>query len=209
MTTQVAVIVVMPTETLLARPAALIVATPGADEPHWTEAVRFWVLPPLKRPVAVNCCVFPAAIEGFAGVTVMDMSPLVLSAPLRGITLGLPETREGRVRMPGRTSAKSSVGAMPETVPATIFWLVSVTDGVALVLPTAKPPKFQLLGVSSTGAMPVPVNEMIGGLVAASSVTVSVAVRIPSAEGVKVTVMRQFSPGPSVLGERGQFPPAT
>jgi hypothetical protein len=39
------VIVVLPGETLLARPAAVIVATPGADEPQATEAVRFCVLP--------------------------------------------------------------------------------------------------------------------------------------------------------------------
>jgi hypothetical protein len=46
--TKVATIVVLPGETLLARPAAVIVATPGADEFHRTEAVRFCVLPPLK-----------------------------------------------------------------------------------------------------------------------------------------------------------------
>jgi hypothetical protein len=46
--TQVAVIVVLPGETLLASPAALIVATPGADEAQTTQAVRFWVLPLLK-----------------------------------------------------------------------------------------------------------------------------------------------------------------
>jgi hypothetical protein len=45
--TQVAVIVVLPGATLLARPAALIVDTPGADELHVTEAVRFCVLPSL------------------------------------------------------------------------------------------------------------------------------------------------------------------
>jgi len=37
---------------------------------------------------------------------------------------------------------------------------------------------------------------------------VSVAVRIPSAEGVKVTVMMQLCPGARVLGLTGQFPPA-
>ena len=46
--TKVAAIVVLPGETLLASPAALIVATPRADELHRTEAVRFWVLPLLK-----------------------------------------------------------------------------------------------------------------------------------------------------------------
>jgi hypothetical protein len=39
--TKVAVIVVLPGDTLLASPAVLIVATPDADELHRTEAVRF------------------------------------------------------------------------------------------------------------------------------------------------------------------------
>ena len=42
---RVAMMIVLPAERLLAKPAALIVATPGADELHVTEAVRFCVLP--------------------------------------------------------------------------------------------------------------------------------------------------------------------
>jgi hypothetical protein len=90
---KVAVMIVLPAARLLASPAALIVATLGAEELHITESVRFSVLPPLKKPVAVNCCVYPAAIEGFTGVTAMEMSPLALPAPLRATTLGLPEAR--------------------------------------------------------------------------------------------------------------------
>jgi hypothetical protein len=45
---KVAVIVVLPGKTLLASPAALIVATASADELQVTEVVRFWVLPLLK-----------------------------------------------------------------------------------------------------------------------------------------------------------------
>jgi hypothetical protein len=98
---------------------------------------------------------------------------------------------------------------MREDVGAPLVSLVSAADGVALVLPAATAPKFPLPGVRSTGATPIPVKATVAGLVRAFSVTVSVAVRIPSAEGVNVTVMRQFSPGPSVFGLRGQFPPAT
>jgi hypothetical protein len=46
--TKVAMIVVLPSETLLARPAAVIVATPGTEELQVTEVVRFSVLPFLK-----------------------------------------------------------------------------------------------------------------------------------------------------------------
>ena len=44
----------------LASPAALIVATLDVfAETQVTLPVRFWVLPSLKVPVAVNCCVKP------------------------------------------------------------------------------------------------------------------------------------------------------
>jgi hypothetical protein len=67
-------IVVCPAATPLASPVALIVATPGAEEPHVTVLVRFWVLPSLYVPLAVNCCVVAGAMVGFAGVTAIDTS---------------------------------------------------------------------------------------------------------------------------------------
>jgi hypothetical protein len=60
----------VPTATPVARPPGVIVATP--DELHAAVLVRFCVLPLLYVPVAVNCCVLPAAIEGFAGVTAIE-----------------------------------------------------------------------------------------------------------------------------------------
>ncbi len=55
----VAVIVVVPCATLVARPApvpcATMVATATLDELQVTEAVKFCVLPSVNVPVAVNC----------------------------------------------------------------------------------------------------------------------------------------------------------
>jgi hypothetical protein len=65
-------IVEVPTPAPLATPAALIVAVVVVPELHVTLDVRFWVVPSLKVPVAVNCCVAPLVIEGFAGVTAID-----------------------------------------------------------------------------------------------------------------------------------------
>ena len=69
----VALMLVVPVATPVARPwlplVLLIVAMPVSDEAHVTDVVRFWVLPSLKVPVAVNCWVPPTPIEGFAGVT--------------------------------------------------------------------------------------------------------------------------------------------
>ena len=59
-------------------------------------------------------------------------------------------------------------------------------------------------GVSVTGAMPVPESGNDCGLVVALSVMESVAVRLPSAVGLKTTVMVQVFPEPSVLGVNGQ-----
>src|SRR5208283_3672424 len=66
--------VVLPAATPVARPALLMVATEGADEVQVADEVRFCLLPSLKVPVAVNCCWFPAAIDGLTGVTAIDTS---------------------------------------------------------------------------------------------------------------------------------------
>jgi len=73
--------------TAVARPALLIVATVVDEEFHVAVLLRFCVVPSLKVPVAVNCSVFPMAIDGFAGVTAMDAS-------VAGVTVSvvLPET---------------------------------------------------------------------------------------------------------------------
>lgn len=70
---EVAEIVVLPfCVLLLAKPPDAIVAIFVFDELQITELVKFVVLPSVLVPIAVNCCVVPATIEGFAGVTAMD-----------------------------------------------------------------------------------------------------------------------------------------
>jgi hypothetical protein len=68
----VALIEEVPVAAAVAKPPAAIVATLGVAETHVTVLVRFCVLPSLKVPVAVNCCVRPLATEGFAGATAID-----------------------------------------------------------------------------------------------------------------------------------------
>jgi hypothetical protein len=70
----VALMLEAPFATLVASPAALIVATLGPDELHAAVLVRVCVLPSLYVPVAVNGCVVPAPIEAFPGVTAIDTS---------------------------------------------------------------------------------------------------------------------------------------
>jgi hypothetical protein len=68
----VALIVDVPTFTAVAKPSALIVAFAGVPEAHVTLLVKFCVELSLNVPVAINCWVFPAATDGFAGVTAID-----------------------------------------------------------------------------------------------------------------------------------------
>src|SRR5271165_257180 len=76
----VALIVVLPAFSADAKPAPLIVAVAVLDEAHVTLAVRFCVELSLYVPVAVNCCVPPAATDGFTGVTAIDTSVAAVTA---------------------------------------------------------------------------------------------------------------------------------
>jgi hypothetical protein len=71
---KVAFIIVLPTDTPLANPPALIVATPGTDELHTTWLVTFCVLPSEYVPVAVNGCVPPTGMPGLTGVTAIELN---------------------------------------------------------------------------------------------------------------------------------------
>jgi hypothetical protein len=67
--------VVVPTESPVARPgepALAIDATTGSVDDQVTVEVNTCVLPSLKVPVAMNCCVNPRGMEGAAGVTASD-----------------------------------------------------------------------------------------------------------------------------------------
>jgi len=69
---EVAMIWVEPVPMVDANPAVfdrlLIVATVVAFEVHCTVLVKSCVLPPVKVPVAVNCCVVPKGVLAGAGV---------------------------------------------------------------------------------------------------------------------------------------------
>lgn len=66
-------IVEVPALTVVAKPPVEIVATFLSVEDQVTEAVRSCMLPSLKTPVALNCCWVPSGIEGFIGVTLIEL----------------------------------------------------------------------------------------------------------------------------------------
>jgi 1,4-dihydroxy-2-naphthoyl-CoA synthase len=71
---EAASILLIPVAKPVANPPAVIVTTPVVCEVHVAVLVKFCVELSEKVPVAVNCCVLPFAIEGFAGVTATDTS---------------------------------------------------------------------------------------------------------------------------------------
>jgi hypothetical protein len=82
----------------VAKPLALIVATPELLEVQFTSVVIFWVLPSVYVPVAVNCWVPPTSMPGIEGCTAMD-ARLGSSVKLRPL-LATPETVTLTVKLP-------------------------------------------------------------------------------------------------------------
>ncbi len=75
---KVALIVALPAALPDTRPwlgaVLLTAATDGAEEAQVTNAVRFWVVPSEKSPVAMSCRLVLLAIEIFGGVMVIAVS---------------------------------------------------------------------------------------------------------------------------------------
>lgn len=70
---EVAVIVVCPAASPVAKPVELMLATFVDEELQVTVLVMFCWLPSLKFPIAVNCWAVVDAMVGFAGVTVIEV----------------------------------------------------------------------------------------------------------------------------------------
>jgi hypothetical protein len=71
-TPSVAEIMLVPADNADARPEPLMVATAVLEEAQVTAPVKFCVEPSVYVPVAVNCWVVVAGVEGFAGVTAIE-----------------------------------------------------------------------------------------------------------------------------------------
>jgi hypothetical protein len=101
--------VVVPADTAVANPfeppALLIVATPVVDELQVTIVVRSWVLLSEKVPVATSCCAVPYAIEGFTGVTAIDVT--VADVTVKIADFVLPPNAADIVVVPAETGVAS------------------------------------------------------------------------------------------------------
>lgn len=109
--------VVVPIVAAVASPdepeALLMVATAGFDELHTAAAVRFWVVPSVKVPVAVNCVVKPWGALGLTGVTPIDTRVAGVI-----VTLWVPDTLPSvalSTAVPGVTAVTSPVALTEPT----------------------------------------------------------------------------------------------
>src|ERR1700680_3014690 len=76
---------------------------------------------------------------------------------------------------------------------AVVARFVTVADLIALAMPIPTVPRFSVLALTRT-AVPVPDRATVWGLVGSESLIVKVALRVPAAVGLKVTLMVQLAP---------------
>lgn len=226
---EVALIVLVPAASALASPcmpaALLIVATLELVELQVTDGVRLYVSPVLNVPVAVNCCVLPAATDGFAGVIAIEVNPAVDPVPLRLVVCGLLPALSVTVSVPVRVPttvgvnvtlivhfallatavpqvlvcAKSPVTLTLSIVNAAVILFVNVTVVGLLVVPTVRLLNVTVAGDSVTACTPVPLRLTVCGLLLALSVMVTAPVAAPVVVGENVTEIVHFLPAFSEL----------
>jgi hypothetical protein len=117
MPTETALIVLVPVPTAVANPPAAIVATVVVTELQVAVPVKFCVELSEKVPVAVNCCVVPFAIEGFAGVTAIDTS--VAAVTVRVVEPVMPADVASILLVPAATPEANPPAAIVATVVVT------------------------------------------------------------------------------------------
>src|SRR3989441_1955309 len=143
-----------------------------------------------------------ARAPGAAGVNVnvrVQLADAATCPPASGQGV-VPEP--ATARSPGLAPAGVRLVGLVVAVPP----LVGVTFWARLlVVPTRWLPKATVFADNVTaGAMPVPVRVIVCGLPEASSTMFSVALRIPVASGVKLTLIVQLAPGATEPAPVGQ-----
>src|SRR5207249_2787093 len=114
-----------------ANPPFEIVATEGVSDAHAAVLVTSCTLPSLYVPVAPNCCVRPAATEGFAGVNAIDTSTGVVNPEAVYAALnGTPSESLTAVV----TRILYTVEAVSEVAGWTVYWLPKEDAGPADIL---------------------------------------------------------------------------
>ena len=91
-------------------------ASDVAEDTQVTNAVRFWVVPSEKSPVAMSCSLVPSAIEELGGVIVIAVSTAAVT-----VTVVVPDI----------PASVAVIVALPTPVPVTSPLLLTVAMGFA------------------------------------------------------------------------------
>jgi hypothetical protein len=169
--------------------------------------------PVVPVPSRATVCGLPAALSAMvrlalrapaaAGVNVTDNAHAVPAASVLGLSGQVVVRPKSAALVPVSDRLEIDSGAEPE--------FVIVTDCAEVVAPTCCDPKLRLVADNVTAgpdggakSAPVPESASVWGLPAALSETVRVALRLPAAEGEKVTDRVHDAPMASWLGFVGQ-----
>src|SRR5262245_21022195 len=155
-------------------------------------------------PLSPTVCGLPAALDEMltvavrapaaVGVNVTEIVQLAPAASVAGLSGQLLSWAKSPALAPASPMLEITSGARPE--------FVNVTLCAALVVPTSWLPKPRLVGDRLTaGVVPVPLSGTVCGLPTALSLMLTLAVRLPAADGVKVTEIVQLAPTASVPGQ--------
>ena len=152
-------------------------------------------------PVKFTVCGLPVALSVMVRLAVR--LPVAVGAKVTLIAQLAPAATElPQVVVSAKSPLLAPVIAILVTLNDTAPVLVNVTMRAALVVPTPWLPKLTLVGERLiAGVAPVPVRLTVCGLPLALSETVTLAVLVPTANGVKVTVMVQLVPAAREVGQ--------
>ena len=133
---EVAVTVAVPFPSVVTIPELLTARTLEGETIHDTVSVMFWVLPSVKVPVTLSCCMAPLIREGFGGVIANEVksgvgtviTAEVVIKPALAVMVALPELI-AETRPAGLTAATFAGAVVQATLPVTSW-----------VVPSLKPP---------------------------------------------------------------------
>jgi hypothetical protein len=145
-------------------------------------------------PVRETDCGLPEASSVNARLAVRAPVPVGIKVTL-AVQFALAARLDPQLLASEKSPGFVPLSATPEMFIVAVPVLVAVTVWAELVVPMTWLEKDKLDGERLiTGAVPVPVRVTVCGLLEALSVIVTVAARLPVAEGVNVTLIAQFAP---------------
>ncbi len=162
------------------RPATAAVPVP--------ERLTLWVLPAVALSVRVTAALRVPVADGVKVTLIVQVAPAATELPQLLVWV--------------KSLGFVPVSAILVRLKAALAVLLRVMVWTALVAPTAWLANVRLVGERlATGSAPVPVPERLTawGLPLALSATLSEAVQLPLAEGLKVTLIAQLAPAATEL----------